>query len=110
MLSQESWKEKGLGKGTNTYLGKVNRGNGSHGEFLWGCTMFVECSWWCRRSRRDRSSGTLLVVRRPPMIKGIALDELLGYGRVRMDILGMYRTRDDLTKITRQGIFVGLTL
>ena len=40
MLSQESGEEKGLGKGTNTNLGKVNRGNGSCGEFpsefLWG--------------------------------------------------------------------------
>ena len=42
MLSQESWKEKGLGKGTNTYLGEVNRGNGSRGEFLWDCTVFVD--------------------------------------------------------------------
>ena len=46
-----------------------------------------KCSPHCRRSPWDRSEGTLLVVCRLPMIKGIALVELLGYRRMRMDFV-----------------------
>ena len=42
MSSQVGWKEKGLGEGTNTYLGKVNRGNGLRRELFWGCKMLVD--------------------------------------------------------------------
>ena len=46
----------------------------------------------CRPTRQDRSSGTLLVVRRPPMILRIVLDELLGHRRMRKVVVVVLAT------------------
>ena len=44
--TRDSIKEPGLGESQNPHLGKLNRGNGSREEFLWGPKMLVECPWY----------------------------------------------------------------